>query len=261
MTTGGGKPPLPFPDTLYLMLQSSSTALRPIALAGCLLVALAVAGCSQSRWVNDGAKAADNKAGKTTAARATQPRARDVAAASSITTDPAAAEQRLTEAASNETAITASQLGYFMDVHEARLRQAIAGTPVSLERGNERFTLTIPGTATFASGSAMLMSDFRPVLDSIGRVLAEFDKTLVTVLGHTDDRGDAVFNERLSQQRALAVADYLRDRGIATQRLLAVGMGETQPASDNATAQGRAANRRVEIIVKPFAKPATPEEN
>lgn len=219
---------------------------------------LVVVGCSQLRWSGDEPEADTNtstetQTGPTNRQRAVSSRTRP-AKETSIITDPGLAEQRLATAGRNEAALTSAQVGYFMDVHEARLRQALAGTPVKLRRDSEGFVLTIPGTATFTSGSTMLMNDIRPALESIARVLAEFDKTQVTVLGHTDDRGDADFNRRLSERRALAVANYLREHGIAVRRLAAIGMGETRPVSDNATSRHRALNRRVEITVQPLVK-------
>jgi outer membrane protein OmpA-like peptidoglycan-associated protein len=74
------------------------------------------------------------------------------------------------------------------------------------------------------------------------------------VEGFTDSHGDASFNQDLSQRRAESVREYLVRRGIASTRVTARGLGFTQPIADNATAEGRAYNRRVEIVVQPGAR-------
>ena len=76
--------------------------------------------------------------------------------------------------------------------------------------------------------------------------------TVVELTGHTDSTGSAAYNQTLSEQRAATVATYLNTRGIDRQRILAFGRGLTQPVADNATAEGRALNRRVEIRLSPI---------
>jgi outer membrane protein OmpA-like peptidoglycan-associated protein len=73
----------------------------------------------------------------------------------------------------------------------------------------------------------------------------------IVVEGHTDSQGGASFNQDLSQRRAQSVRDYLVSRGMATDRITAEGFGLTRPIADNTSAEGRANNRRVEIVVHP----------
>ena len=84
-----------------------------------------------------------------------------------------------------------------------------------------------------------------PVVDE----LTQYPSLIVSVIGHTDSRGADDYNQRLSEERANAVAKYLQSKGIASQRITSFGKGESQPAADNATEEGRARNRRVEFVI------------
>jgi outer membrane protein OmpA-like peptidoglycan-associated protein len=109
----------------------------------------------------------------------------------------------------------------------------------------------MPGNVTFATDSSDLKPQFFDVLNSVSKVLNEYDQTVVEVAGHTDSSGSDEYNQRLSERRADSVAQYLRSQKINTQRLITIGMGESMPVADNATAQGKQANRRVEITMVP----------
>jgi outer membrane protein OmpA-like peptidoglycan-associated protein len=115
----------------------------------------------------------------------------------------------------------------------------------------DNITLNLPGNVTFASASVDLNARFFSVLDSVGVVLKEYDKTMVEVAGHTDSVGGSAYNQSLSERRAQTVANYLTSRGVANKRLLTVGAGETHPVASNDTDAGRQANRRVEITLVP----------
>ena len=82
-------------------------------------------------------------------------------------------------------------------------------------------------------------------------MLKRYDRTVVHVIGHTDSVGSEESNQRLSERRALAVGNYLAAQGVAPGRIIARGFGETRPIASNATPQGRAQNRRVEIRIRP----------
>jgi outer membrane protein OmpA-like peptidoglycan-associated protein len=83
-------------------------------------------------------------------------------------------------------------------------------------------------------------------------VAKKYDKTIIEVAGHTDSTGTAEYNRGLSQRRANSVADYLMTRGVARARLMTAAGGEDHPIASNATEQGRAANRRVEVTLAPL---------
>lgn len=148
--------------------------------------------------------------------------------------------------------IAGGSVGYYMDVQEAKLREQLQGTGVSVTRDGDNITLNMPGNITFATNSADINSNFYAVLDSVGLVLKEYDKTVVETAGHTDSTGSDQYNQSLSERRAGSVAAYLNNRGVKTNRLLTVGYGEAYPIADNGTESGRMANRRVELTLLPL---------
>lgn len=149
-------------------------------------------------------------------------------------------------------AIAGGTVGSYMDNQEAKLREQMQGTGVSVTRVGNDIILNMPGNVTFQTDSSDLNPQFFGVLDSVGLVLKEYDKTVVEVVGHTDSTGSAQYNQALSERRAATVATYINNRGIDRQRILAYGRGLTQPIADNSTAAGRAMNRRVELTLSPI---------
>lgn len=143
-------------------------------------------------------------------------------------------------------------IGYYMDVQEAKLRKQLEGTGVSVTRTGDDITLNMPGNVTFATDRADLNSNFTSVLDSVGLVLKEYPKTIIEVAGHTDDTGAADYNRTLSVRRAQSVATYLTGKGVANERVITAGAGETRPVASNATPEGRQRNRRVELTLTPL---------
>ena len=101
----------------------------------------------------------------------------------------------------------------------------------------------------FGTGSAELTPAARENISRLAGILKRYPNTNVSVEGHTDSDGAEDFNQALSERRANAVAQALRDEGVAGSRIRTVGFGETQPIATNDTPEGKAANRRVEIIV------------
>lgn len=149
-------------------------------------------------------------------------------------------------------AIAGGAVGNYMDQQEAELRRQLEGTGVGVTRVGDEILLNMPGNITFETNSADLKPQFFAVLDSVALVAQKYAQTVVEVTGHTDSTGSAAYNQTLSEQRAATVATYLNTRGIDRQRILAFGRGLTQPVADNATAEGRALNRRVEIRLSPI---------
>lgn len=150
--------------------------------------------------------------------------------------------------------LTGGGVGYYMDVQEAKLRQQLEGSGVSVTRNGDEITLNMPSNVTFATNSADLNSQFFGTLDSVAVVLKEYEKTLVDVLGHTDNTGGAQLNQELSQRRAATVGNYLLGRGVAAGRIVQQGFGYSRPVATNDTAEGRQANRRVEIVLSPITQ-------
>ena len=149
-------------------------------------------------------------------------------------------------------AIAGGGVGYYMDVQEAKLRQKLEGSGVSVTRDGENIILNMPGNVTFDTDSTQVKSSFRSVLDSVSEVLKEYDSTMLQIAGHTDSTGGDRYNLLLSQQRAQAVADVLSGYGVQAVRMDVVGFGETQPIADNSSASGRQQNRRVELTLIPY---------
>jgi outer membrane protein OmpA-like peptidoglycan-associated protein len=105
---------------------------------------------------------------------------------------------------------------------------------------------------TFATNQSSLDARFLPVLDDVARVLNEYDRSMVDVVGHTDSSGGDAINQPLSERRASSVASYLIDRGVMRERIYVAGMSARNPIASNDTVEGKAQNRRVEILIRPF---------
>jgi outer membrane protein OmpA-like peptidoglycan-associated protein len=149
-------------------------------------------------------------------------------------------------------ALAGGAVGNYMDRQEMELREELAGSGVSVTRVGDNITLNMPGNITFATDSANLSSDFYDVLNSVSKVLNEFNKTVIEVAGHTDSTGSDAYNQSLSERRAASVAAYLKSQKIMNERVITVGMGESRPVADNASSEGRQANRRVELTLVPL---------
>lgn len=148
-------------------------------------------------------------------------------------------------------AVDPGSVDYYMDQQEAVLRAQLSGTDVTVTRVGETIIVSVPGSATFSSGSSSVDSKIFPVLDSVVVILDEFDQTYVDVIGHTDSKGSKEYNQRLSEKRARSVASYFESRAVISERVMSDGMGEVDPIAPNTTSEGRAMNRRVEIKLKP----------
>lgn len=149
-------------------------------------------------------------------------------------------------------AIAGGGVGLYMDNQEAKLRERLEGTGVSVTRNGDNIVLNMPSNITFGTNQADIKPNFYGTLNSVALVLKEFDKTRVDVLGHTDADGSDSFNEELSQRRASSVAEYLTSQQLNPRRFAVEGLGESQPIASNNTASGKAQNRRVEIQIVPL---------
>jgi outer membrane protein OmpA-like peptidoglycan-associated protein len=149
-------------------------------------------------------------------------------------------------------ALAGGSVGAYMDIQEKKLREQLQKTGVSVTRKGDDITLNMPGNITFASNSSDLNGGFYEVLNSVALVLKEYDKTLVEIAGHTDNKGTNEHNQSLSQRRAESVSRYLTTRGVKSERMLPVGAGETHPVASNDNETGRTQNRRVELTLTPL---------
>ena len=151
-------------------------------------------------------------------------------------------------------AIVGGGVGYYMDTQEAKLRKQLRGSGVSVQRDGNNINLIMPSNITFASNGRDLNSGFYNVLDSVVLVIQEFNKTTVVVSGHTDSVGSNSYNQKLSEDRANSVANFLVNKKVNPARIEVVGLGENNPVADNKTAQGRSLNRRVEVTLFPITE-------
>jgi outer membrane protein OmpA-like peptidoglycan-associated protein len=152
-------------------------------------------------------------------------------------------------------ALAGGAVGSYMDNQEAELRQQLQGTGVSVTRQGDRIILNMPSNITFATDQDQVIPPFYPTLNSVGIVLRKFNRSLIDINGHTDSTGNAAYNQGLSERRAASVANYLGERGgIDQRRISTLGYGATQPIASNATPEGRAQNRRVEVLISPLTQ-------
>ena len=142
--------------------------------------------------------------------------------------------------------------GYYADKQEAELRKQMEGTGVQVQRQGDDLKLVMPGNITFATDSAQIASSFYQPLNNLANSFRQYNQNSIEVVGHTDSTGSYSYNMELSQRRAQSVADYLLAQGVDPSRLSTRGMGPDQPVASNATAEGRAQNRRVEVILRPL---------
>lgn len=151
-------------------------------------------------------------------------------------------------------ALAGTGVGLYMDKQERELRQRTAGTDISVTRDGDNLVLNMPSGITFATDQASIQPQFRETLDKVASTLAGYNQTYIDVYGHTDSDGSDSYNQGLSERRAASVADYLTMRGVQSARIATRGFGESQPIASNGTADGKAANRRVEIRIVPVTE-------
>jgi outer membrane protein OmpA-like peptidoglycan-associated protein len=132
------------------------------------------------------------------------------------------------------------------------LRNDLRGTGVEVVRHGQQIVLEMPSDVTFAFNKYDIQPRFQPVLDAVAHTLSKYPATYVDVDGHTDAIGSQAYNQVLSERRADTVASYLAQQSVAPVRMHVEGFGKTEPIASNATVMGRAANRRVEIVLTPY---------
>ncbi|MCC6001257.1 MAG: OmpA family protein [Pararhodobacter sp.] len=142
-------------------------------------------------------------------------------------------------------------IGSQLAAQERELRQSMTGTGVIITNTGSDLRVVLPESVTFRTGSSVVDPGFRPALRSVSESLRRHPGTSVLVIGHTDNVGGAAYNNQLSQDRAMAVARELIASGTSGSRIQVSGRGFREPIASNATAAGRAENRRVEIVITP----------
>lgn len=144
--------------------------------------------------------------------------------------------------------------GYIWSRHmaekKAAMERATQGTGVAVtQTADNQLKLQIPSDISFDTGRYDIKPNLRPILDQFASGLAGQPNTEVRIIGHTDNVGSDAINDPLSLQRAQAARDYLVARGVNANRVTIQGRGSHEPVASNATAEGRAQNRRVEIFL------------
>jgi outer membrane protein OmpA-like peptidoglycan-associated protein len=149
-------------------------------------------------------------------------------------------------------ALAGAGVGQYMDRQQRALEAELSGTGVGVARQGDNLVLRMPSDVTFATNQSAIDTRFLPVLADVARVLNEYDRSMVDVIGHTDASGGDAINQPLSERRASSVATYLIGNGVIRERLYVAGNSARNPIGDNSTAEGKAKNRRVEILIRPF---------
>jgi chemotaxis protein MotB len=168
----------------------------------------------------------------------------------------AEAQERMTQLAEEKNSATQAQQSL-----EDEMRKALESKEVTISELKGKLTVNILDSILFDSGEAILKPEGEQMLEKIAGVLSQHANRQIHIVGHTDDvpiRRKFASNWELSTARALAAVRFLQDRAaVDPKRLGAVGYGEFHPVSPNASAEGRAKNRRIEVVVLP-AEIATP---
>lgn len=138
-------------------------------------------------------------------------------------------------------------IGSQMDRQARELSEEIEGA--SIERVGEAIAIRFDSGLLFGFDSAQLSPTARGNLQSLAESLDRFDNTDIVIIGHTDNVGSATYNQGLSERRAASAADYLASLGVERSRLVVEGRGLTEPIADNDTDEGRALNRRIEVVI------------
>jgi len=147
-------------------------------------------------------------------------------------------------------------VGAYMDSQkkdlEKNLHQEIQAGSARVDKlPNDVVRITMTNQTAFDTNSTAIKPGFYTTMDKVADVVIRYGKTTLTVVGHTDNKGTTEYNQKLSEQRARSVAQYLESKDVNPVRLATLGKGETDPIASNDTESGRQANRRVEIYVEP----------
>ncbi len=145
---------------------------------------------------------------------------------------------------------TGALVGNRLDAQAEALRASISNDNISITQDGDLLRVTMPQDILFAIDSTDLSPALQGDLGALAANLNQFPESQAEIVGHTDNTGDAGYNRDLSVRRAQAVSGVLINNGVASSRLTASGMGEDSPLASNLTEEGRAQNRRVEILIR-----------
>lgn len=143
--------------------------------------------------------------------------------------------------------VAGALIGRYMDKQAKEIEEKVEGA--SVERVGEGILVTFDSGLMFGYNSYNLTTQTKNNLDELTSILKKYDDTEILAQGHTDNSGSDTYNQELSVKRASAVSDYLSRRGVPSSRFVVMGKGENDPVKSNETESGRAANRRVELVI------------
>jgi outer membrane protein OmpA-like peptidoglycan-associated protein len=149
-------------------------------------------------------------------------------------------------------ALGGAAVGQYMDRQQRALEAELSGTGVGVARQGDNRVLRMPSDVTFATNQSNIEPRFDATLADVAAVLRQYDQSIVDVVGHTDSSGGDAINQPLSERRAVSVADALIRNGVQRERLYVAGVSSRNPVASNDTPAGRAQNRRVELLIRPF---------
>jgi len=141
-------------------------------------------------------------------------------------------------------------VGNSLDRQAEELRRALR-SDVGVSNNGNNLVVVLSQDLLFATNSTQVSGTSQNELRIVANSLNQYPNTTVNVIGHTDNVGDASFNQGLSERRAQAVASILRGGGVSGNRIRSIGAGENNPIASNLNASGRQMNRRVEIVITP----------
>lgn len=155
--------------------------------------------------------------------------------------------------------VAGGAVGAYMDNQkqdfEKQLKDEIQRGDIELSKlPNHSLLVTMTAQTSFNTDSSSIKPAFYSTMDKIAKIVNKYGKTQLSLVGHTDNTGSRSYNQKLSEQRALSVRQYLVSAGVIEQRISTYGRGEDNPRADNRTDYGRSLNRRVEIIIEPIVE-------
>ncbi|MFV2060576.1 MAG: OmpA family protein [Gammaproteobacteria bacterium] len=156
-------------------------------------------------------------------------------------------------------ALAGGLVGNYMDKQKQDLEKVLktevnSGAIIIKKLPEHQLMVRMTNATTFDINSSHIKSGFYSTMDKMAKILNHYGKTELVIVGHTDNTGTELHNQKLSERRAKAVESYLLNKNVIAQRLSFHGKGELFPIADNSTAQGRSSNRRIEIYVIPIVE-------
>lgn len=162
-------------------------------------------------------------------------------------------DERITKAAAGAIVggLLGGAIGNQLDRQAQELSRDLSASGATVVNNGSQLVVTLPQDLLFETNSSVVRDDLQRDLYTLAGSLNRYPNTEVRVIGHTDNTGEALFNQRLSERRASSVVQVLISAGVPSSRLLTSGRGEDQPIATNLTPEGRALNRRVEFVITP----------